>query len=197
MSLTADKEIEPVGAKPGRPKGSIDRGPRANRKDMAWNGNEQLQPGDNRKYLRHSLLVADLPPIDIADEKAVEERVNWYFNQCMEDDIKPGVAGLCLALGISRRTFYGWGAGEHRQKTHTAIIERARMILEELWEDYMLNGKINPVVGIFLGKNHFGYTDKQEVTLTPGKPLGEDVTPEQLEEKYADVIVDEIPDCKD
>ena len=50
--------------------------------------------------------------------------------------------------------------------------------------------------GIFLGKNHFGYTDKQEVTLTPGKPLGEDVTPEQLEEKYADVIVDEVVEGK-
>lgn len=31
----------------------------------------------------------------------------------------------------------------------------------------MQNGKINPVSGIFLGKNNFGYQDKQEMVLTP------------------------------
>ena len=31
----------------------------------------------------------------------------------------------------------------------------------------MQNGKINPVSGIFLGKNNFGYQDKQEMVITP------------------------------
>ena len=39
--------------------------------------------------------------------------------------------------------------------------------MELLWENYMQNGKINPVSGIFLGKNNFGYQDKQEMVLTP------------------------------
>ena len=39
--------------------------------------------------------------------------------------------------------------------------------MEILWENYMQNGKINPVSGIFLGKNNFGYQDKQEMVLTP------------------------------
>ena len=37
--------------------------------------NEAREPvSDNRKYLRQSMLMWDLPPIDIADPKAVWER---------------------------------------------------------------------------------------------------------------------------
>ena len=60
----------------------------------------------------------------------------------------------------------------------------------------MLNGKVNPVSGIFLGKNHFGYTDKQEFTLRPGAAEEAPVDPAALEDKYADVIVDEVLDEK-
>lgn len=55
-------------------------------------------------------------------------------------------------------------------------------------EDYMLNGKINPVSGIFLMKNNFGYTDKSEVVLTPNTPLGEETPPEVLCQKYLDDV---------
>lgn len=50
----------------------------------------------------------------------------------------------------------------------------------------MLNGKINPVAGIFLGKNNFGYTDKQELEVKPVNPMAEGLsTPEEIERKYA------------
>jgi hypothetical protein len=39
--------------------------------------------------------------------------------------------------------------------------------MEQLWENYMQNGKINPVSGIFLGKNHYGMQDKTEYVVTP------------------------------
>ena len=62
--------------------------------------------------------------------------------------------------------------------------------MEEMMEDYMLNGKINPVSGIFLMKNNFGYTDKSEVVLTPNSPLEEDVPLEVLQQKYIDNIAE-------
>lgn len=169
-----------------------------NRPDLEKFGQELVKPGDNARYLRHALGAWDLPPLDLDDDVAVADRVAWYFNHCAEDDMKPTVTGLSNALGVSRQTLYDWSKGRRRgEKSDRAdLIKRAYDLLAELWEDYMLNGKVNPVSGIFLGKNHFGYTDKQEVTLTPGKPLGEDVTPEQLEEKYADIIVDEVVEGK-
>lgn len=169
-----------------------------NRPDLEKFGQENVKPGDNTRYLRHALAAWDLPALDLDDDDAVAGRVKWYFEHCAEDDMKPTVTGLSNALGVSRKTLYDWSQGRRRgEKSDRAdLIKKAYDALGELWEDYMQNGKINPVSGIFLGKNHFGYTDKQEVTLVPGKPLGEDVDQKALEEKYADVIVEETLDEK-
>jgi hypothetical protein len=153
----------------------------------------QAEPGDNAKYLRHALKTMGLPPIDISDAKQVEDRINWYFVHCAEDDMKPTVNGMCNALGIHRDTILTWRKGEYRADSHQAIIVRAHRVLEELWEDYMQNGKINPVSGIFLGKNLFGgYSDKQEVVLTPNTPGLSSADVATIEAKYA-----ELPDVED
>ena len=47
----------------------------------------------------------------------------------------------------------------------------------------MTSGKINPVSGIFLGKNNFGYQDKQEYVVTPNT-LSQDTPVEVIEAKY-------------
>ena len=61
--------------------------------------------------------------------------------------------------------------------------------------DYMQNGKINPVSGIFLMKNNFGYADKQEVIVTPNNPLGDTKDTKELQEAYIEgSIVDETED---
>ena len=54
--------------------------------------------------------------------------------------------------------------------------------------NYMQNGKINPVAGIFLMKNNMDYEDKKEITLAPASPLGEETPPEELQQKYLDAI---------
>lgn len=152
-------------------------------------GQVQVNPGDNARYLRFALDCYELPPIDIADAEAVEERINWYFRHCIDCDIKPGVAGLCGALGIDRQTFYQWTTGVNREGTHKSLAKKAKFTLEQLMEQYMVNGKINPVSGIFLLKNHFGYTDKQEITIQPKKGL-EVENQKQLEERYIEDIVE-------
>jgi hypothetical protein len=87
--------------------------------------------------------------------------------------------GLCNAIGIDRRTFYNWNVGETRSDSHKDIVTKARDILEEMWEIYMVEGKINPIVGIFLGKNHYGYTDKKELTIEPRQTI---VEPTQMDD---------------
>ena len=150
----------------------------------------QADPGDNSRFLRHALATMGMPPIDISDPKQVEERINWYFVHCVENDMKPAVLGLCNALGINKDTLLSWRNGEFRANTHQAIAVRAHRVLEELWEYYMENGKINPVSGIFLAKNLFGgYSDKQELVLTPNQSKLSDVDPATIEAKYA-----ELPD---
>lgn len=159
------------------------------RPDLANFGQENVEPGDNSKYLRHALATLNMPPIDIAKAEQVEERIEWYFNHCIKSDMKPTVMGMCNALGISRNTLRTWYNEDFRATTHAPVVKRAYAILEELWEDYMLNGKINPVSGIFLGKNAWNYADKQEVVLTPNNSLMDGADAEAIAAKY-----DELPD---
>lgn len=149
-----------------------------------------VEPGDNSKYLRHAMATKNMPPIDIADVRQVEERLQWYFDHCAEDDMKPTVTGFCNSLGITRQTLLNWKTGVHRSDSHQAVILKAYGLLEELWENYMQNGKINPVSGIFLGKNNFSYLDKQDIVVTPKTEEVEAVDVTVIEAKYAELPED-------
>ena len=117
---------------------------------------------DDRRYIRSSMLLVDLPPIDIADPDVVRERGELYLRHCLENDLSPGVVGLCLALGIDRRTFSGWASGAHRARTHQAIAIRFKNLMESLTVSRMLEGDLCPTVGIFFLKCHYGYRDQSE-----------------------------------
>jgi hypothetical protein len=143
--------------------------PRRKRADLANFGQENVEPGDNVKFLSHALAVRNLPAIDTSDPAQVKQRINDYFTLCVEDDVKPTVKGFLNSLRVAKSTLWEWKTGGYRAGTHQAIIVEAYDVLEALWEDYMMNGKINPVSGIFLGKNNFGYQDKQEYVLTPNQ----------------------------
>ena len=133
------------------------------------NTSEIVDPGDNNKFLSHALAVRNLPAIDTSDPVQVKQRIDDYFALCVQHDIKPSVKGFLNALRVAKSTLWEWRQGNYRAGTHQQIICEAYDVLEALWEDYMMNGKINPVSGIFLGKNNFGYQDKQEYVLTPNQ----------------------------
>lgn len=161
-----------------------------NRPDLANFGAENVEPGDNARYLRWARLSMYLPPIDISDEKQVAQRINEYFDACEKNDMKPNMIGMANWLGIDKTTLTSWKRGEYRSKTHSPVITKALSVLEEQWVDYMQNGKINPASGIFLAKNMFQYRDTQDVVLTPNNPLQVDSSPDDIAAKYAELPED-------
>ena len=134
-----------------------------------------LEAGDNTKYLSLGMELFNLPTIDLKDSEQVKDRLNQFFEIHARYDMKPTVAGMGMALGLDRRRLWEIKSGNFgTQKSLSELptstkdsIKKAYEYMEILWENYMQNGKINPVSGIFLGKNNFGYQDKQEMVLTP------------------------------
>jgi hypothetical protein len=51
-------------------------------------------------------------------------------------------------------------------------------------ENYANAGKINPVMAIFMMKNHFGYQDKTEYVLTPNQKQDGDYDAEDIRKRY-------------
>lgn len=147
-------------------------------------------PGDNTKYLAHSMKMWDWQKPDMGDAAAVQKRIADYFNLCAEDDMKPTVSGMALAFCVNRKTLWAWVNGiQGKELTAESrnTIKKAYSILECQMENYMQNGKINPVSGIFLMKNNMGYEDKTEMIITPQSPIGETADQRQL---AADYVVD-------
>lgn len=151
-----------------------------------------VTPSENKMYIEQSLRLFNLPNIDLHDPDAVQSRINEYFDIVNEYGMKPTVAGLGLALnGMDRQTLWEIRTGNYRNSTVpyglpitvTDIIKRTYKLMENMWEGYMQNGKINPVSGIFLGKNNYGYQDKTEYVLTPNQQAS-DFSEKQLLDRY-------------
>lgn len=164
----------------------------------------QVEQGDNRKYLMVSLELANLPDIDLTDPTQVQERITKYFEIYANNDMKPTVAGLGLALnGMDRKRLWEiktdnlkGGVSPWNLPTATLeLIKKAYKIMENQWENYMQNGKINPVSGIFLGKNNFGYQDKTEYVVTPNVNQDNDYNADDIKKRYLnDSPTLELPD---
>ena len=165
------------------------------------------EPGDNQKYISVSMKLFNLPSIDLHDPEQVQNRLDEYFAIHFEADLKPTVAGMAMALGINRRRLWEIRSGakmggttEYDLPTLTLdSIKKAYDFMENLWENYMQNGKINPVSGIFLGKNNFGYQDKTEYVVTPNMNNDSDYDAEDIRKRYLtdSPTLEQLPDSTD
>ena len=152
-----------------------------------------VEAGDNTKYVLLGAKLFNLPPIDLNDPQQVNDRLNEFFKIHADADMKPTVSGMGMALGLDRRRLWeiktGARKGGHTEydlPTATLVsIKRAYEYMEILWENYMQNGKINPVSGIFLGKNNFGYQDKTEYVVTPNVNNDSNYSKEDIMARYA------------
>ena len=171
----------------------IKKKPRGGNSPVIGNNGLMVDEGDNNKYTSVSLQLLNLPSIDLHDPEAVRTRLNEYFGIMAEKDMKPTVAGMALALGTTRQTLWaiknnqpmgGYGNLPNMPREVTDSIKKAYLLMENLWENYMVNGKINPVSGIFLGKNNYGYQDKTEYVLTPNQRNDSDYNAEDIRQRY-------------
>ena len=165
------------------------------------------EPGDNQKYINVSMQLFNLPSIDLKNPEQVQARLNEYFKIQYDADLKPTVAGMAMALGIDRRRLWEIRSGNYHtnkwlEDLPTSVkdsIKKAYDFMENLWENYMQNGKINPVSGIFLGKNNFGYQDKTEYVVTPNVQNDSDYSKEDIMSRYLtdSPTLEQLPDSTD
>lgn len=170
------------------------RKPRGGNSPVIGNNGLNLEAGDNTKYMTVNMALFNMPDIDLENVEEVQQRLTDYFALYTEADMKPTVAGMALALnGMSRQMLWsithdqptgstGYKAALPREVTET--IKKAYKIMENLWETYMNSGKVNPVAGIFLGKNNYGYQDKTEYVLTPNQQNDNDYSADEIRERY-------------
>jgi len=171
----------------------IKKKPRGGNSPVIGDNGLETMPGDNAKFMRVNMVLFNMEKIELTDIEAVQNRLNEYFALYAENDMKPTVAGMAMALNMTRQTLWAirndlpTGGAGYKTALPTAVadsIKKAYVLMENLWETYMNSGKINPVSGIFLGKNNYGYQDKTEYVLTPNTQQDNDYDPDSIRKRY-------------
>ena len=166
--------------------------PRGISKELADGKWLQTEPGDNTKIVMTNMKFFDMPKVDLNNPEAVRQRLGEYFQIYGEADLKPTVAGMAMCLGVDRRRLWEIKTGSSVGGTTKQslppetldLIKKAYELLEMSMENYANAGKINPVMAIFMLKNHWGYTDKTEYVLTPNQKQESDYDADEISKRY-------------
>ena len=124
------------------------------------------------------------------DADDVEKRLRKYLELSIQNELKPTVAGFALSLGLHRQRIHEivhGRMGEHGINCSEEVREVVRYyynLMETYFESTFVEGKIQPVVGIFMAKNHYGYKDQTENVIVPGTPLQDLQDPRAVAKKY-------------
>lgn len=134
------------------------------------------------------------PMIDVSDPEAMTQRIHDYHELCQRYKSKLLVSGLCLALGTDREEVQRWSKGQNtgfgkRLSAESALIlQRELKLLETAWEFSFQNGGYSqPVAGIFLAKNNFGYKDESG-TVIRHESEKDGLSKKELQEKYSKAL---------
>lgn len=182
------EEIKEVDKKPrGRPKGSGGN-KRPDRKEIM---SVYSNPGDNSRYLKHTLRMWDWKKPDMTNLDDVNARIKDYMQICIDDDIKPSMEGMALAFDVDRKTLWCWANNVDSKYLPDEVrtsIKKVYQLLNAQFVNYAQDGKMDRSVAIFLMKNNYGYRDETEVVLKPDNPLGDKESMEDLNKKYIENV---------
>ena len=152
------------------------------------------EPSEMSLKMAKLKVIYDWPKVDINSNDEIQERISYYFDYCIAAQLRPTVEGLAMAIGIDRRTLWGWETGERRatvDSTTANIIKKAKDYIAFLMSDSAIDGKINPITWIFYAKNYFGMRDTQDLVITPNNQLQPTMSIEEITKRVqSDVVID-------
>lgn len=139
-------------------------------------------PGMFATMTRQALEVGFMwDKIDIKSPAELGERALKYFNYCIQNDTKPGNMGLYSAWGMDKGTVHSILVREP-SSARTYTIKKSIQIIADIREKLMLEGKVNPITGIFWQKNFDGFSDQQELIVAPKQTIAAEKSLEELEQ---------------
>lgn len=100
----------------------------------------------------------------------------------------PDVEGFCCFAGISRRTLLDWK--DRRAGEYADTIDRLLTQIAFAKKQNALKGKIPPIVFATDFNNNHGYTQKQELVVSPNNPLGDIADEKELKQRYLNSVPD-------
>lgn len=153
------------------------------RNNNLQNAGADASPELINNSIQIALDIFQAPTPDLHDPQQVRDAIINYFASCQRNNTRPGNLGLYAALGMSRQDFNDVIRGKNKSKVNPACIDmlkKANRSIGAYRENLALNGKINPVTYIFMGKNYDGLTDTQQIEVSAAPTPAASMTPEEV-----------------
>lgn len=141
----------------------------------------------NANYIIHARRLSELPKIALSDPEEIRERVNFYYQLCVTDGVRPNLPGLALAFGLTRTGLINAMSDKRMTREAAQELGRGIAMMDEILSGMVLDGKVMPVAAIYLMNNWLGYKNASEVT-TRTETIETGVDQKALEQKYQSVI---------
>lgn len=151
------------------------------------NAVDKDQRAKNGNLIIHARRLSDLPKVALSDPEAIRERVDWYFQLCVTDGVRPNLPGLALAFGLTRTGLMNALADRRMTRACAEEIGRGIAMMDEILSAMTLAGQVNPVAAIYFMNNWLGYKNASEVT-TKTEVVENGVDQKALEQKYNSVV---------
>ena len=121
----------------------------------------------------------------------LQEAIIGYWDYLEEanrngNPLIPDVEGLATFLDVTRLTLMAWERSDRPGFAET--VAQAKNDIAACKKQIGQQGKIPPIVMAMDFNNNHGYTQKQEVVVTPNNPLGETTATPELMGRYMDLI---------
>ncbi len=136
------------------------------------------------KLLREVYVAYKQEKVKSDDE--LRDRINEYFEWCGRENIIPTVEEMSLYTGFTSATLWDWENGRNKgfSSETSEIIKNAKEFLKSFDAKLVIAGKLNFLAYCFRAKNYYGMADKQEVVLSQGNALGDQLSDSELQKKY-------------
>ena len=119
----------------------------------------------NQRHIEHAEWLAMMPRLEVWDAESIGNRTMEYLERCKADGVRVNLSAYALALGTTPDGLNELVADKRlTDETRAAILKGISMV-EAIMIEMMMEQRINPVTGIFLLKNHFGYKDQSEISF--------------------------------
>lgn len=144
---------------------------------------------ENSVYL--AVIVETQRIAEQADRNNIETLYNClfkYIELCRKYNVKFSNLGAYNACGVSKQTIYQWASGIKRKSNpeYAKFAHFVQAICAQYRETLMIEGKVNPIVGIWWQKNFDHFSDKPlpYAEISDGS---EEPTSAEIAEKYKDM----------
>ena len=116
----------------------------------------------NRVMVKKAMLGR---PFKFDNVEKLEKEITDYFELCDKTDTVPTITGIATWLHCNRDTIYAHA--NNPNSIFSDVFKNAINTCHLSLENGAVDGKVNSVVYIFMGKNYFNLEDSKNITVTP------------------------------